>query len=210
MMLEESVKYFIYGEAEIKYLKSKCATLAKAIDKIGHINRAITPDLFSALVYSIVGQQISNKAASTICARVDTLVSPLTPANIAAVPLADLQKCGMSFRKVSYIKDIANTILNGELNLEELHDLPDDEVCKKLSALKGIGVWTAEMLMIFSMQRPNVLSLGDLAIHRGLRMLYGHETITKEIFAEYKELYSPYASIASLYLWAIAGGADYK
>jgi len=85
--------------------------------------------------------------------------------------------------------------------------MPDKEVCAKLSALDGVGVWTAEMLMIFSMQRPNVLSYGDLAIHRGLRMVYRHRKIDKAKFNRYWKRYTPYASVASLYLWAVAGGA---
>lgn len=80
-------------------------------------------------------------------------------------------------------------------------------MCRELSALDGIGVWTAEMLMTFSMQRPDIISFGDLAIHRGLRMLYHHRKITRDLFDKYKRRYSPYATVASLYLWAIAGGA---
>jgi DNA-3-methyladenine glycosylase II len=85
--------------------------------------------------------------------------------------------------------------------------MADSEICKRLVEIKGIGVWTAEMLMTFSMQRPDILSWDDLAIHRGLRMLYRHRKITPALFAKYKRRYSPYASVASLYLWAIAGGA---
>ena len=98
-------------------------------------------------------------------------------------------------------------MISGELNLEELTNLPDEEVCRRLSALPGIGVWTAEMLMTFSMQRPDIMSFGDLAILRGLRMLHHHRRITPQLFAKYKRRYSPYGSLASLYLWAIAGGA---
>jgi len=85
--------------------------------------------------------------------------------------------------------------------------MTDDEICKRLCRIKGIGVWTAEMLMTFSMQRMDIMSWDDLAIHRGLRMIYHHRKITPELFAKYKRRYSPYATVASLYLWAIAGGA---
>jgi DNA-3-methyladenine glycosylase II len=85
--------------------------------------------------------------------------------------------------------------------------MSDDEVCKRLCQIKGIGVWTAEMLMIFSMQRMDILSWGDIAIHRGLRMLYGRKKITPELFTKYKKRYSPYATVASLYLWHISSGA---
>lgn len=131
----------------------------------------------------------------------------VTPSVMAGCSDERLQQVGISFRKVSYIKGAARRVLSGELDLEALSRMPDDEVCRALSALPGIGVWTAEMLMTFSMQRLDVLSWGDLAIQRGLRMVYHHRRITPELFAKYRRRYSPYASVASLYLWAVAGGA---
>ena len=85
--------------------------------------------------------------------------------------------------------------------------MPDDDVCTKLEELDGIGVWTAEMLMLFSMQRRNIFSFGDLALLRGMRMVYHHRVINKQLFTRYKIRFSPYASVASLYFWAVAGGA---
>ena len=85
--------------------------------------------------------------------------------------------------------------------------MSDDEVIRALSSLKGVGAWTAEMLLIFTLRRPDILSFGDLGIQRGLRMLYRHKKIDRKRFERYKKRYSPYASTASLYLWAIAGGA---
>ena len=199
--------YFEYGETEIAWLKSRDKTLAAAIDEIGHINRPVKPDLFEALIDSIVGQQISAKAHATVWGRIREKVELFTPENIVAVPIDELQKCGISKRKAEYIKEAASVVASGELDLNALHDMAEDEVCKRLSQIKGIGVWTAEMLMTFSMQRPNVMSIDDLAILRGLRMLYRHKKITLALFAKYKRRYSPYATVASLYLWAIASGA---
>lgn len=200
------LQYFNYGEKEIEYLKLKDSALGKAIDEMGHIYRAIIPDMFQALVNSIVGQQISTKAQATIWKRMQEQFSPLTPENIGRVSAEELQTCGISMRKAVYIKTIADTILDGSLDLAALHNMTDDEVCKRLSQIKGIGVWTAEMLMTFSMERLDIISWDDLAIHRGLRMLYHHRKITPELFAKYKRRYSPYATVASLYLWGIAGG----
>lgn len=97
--------------------------------------------------------------------------------------------------------------MSGELDVEALRALPDEAVCAELSRLPGVGVWTAEMLMTFSLQRPNVMSYGDLAIQRGLRMLYRHRAIDRDRFEKYRRRYAPYATVASLYLWAVAGGA---
>jgi DNA-3-methyladenine glycosylase II len=198
--------YFEYGDTELNWLKSRDAALAFAIDKIGHISRPVMPDLFEALVHSIVGQQISNKAVATIWARIQERVGTVTPNNIAELPVEELQQCGISMRKAGYIKEVAETVVSGGLNLDALRDMTDSEVCKRLSQIRGIGVWTAEMLMTFSMQRPDVMSWDDLAIHRGLRMLYRHRKITPALFIKYKRRYSPYGTVASLYLWAIAGG----
>jgi DNA-3-methyladenine glycosylase II len=133
--------------------------------------------------------------------------SPLTPETISLASAEELQSSGIPMRKAVYMKEIAGSVLNGSLDLAQLQKMSDDEVCKRLVQFKGIGVWTAEMLMVFSMQRPDIISWNDLAILRGLRMLYRHRKITPKLFAKYKKRYSPYASVASLYLWAIAGGA---
>lgn len=85
--------------------------------------------------------------------------------------------------------------------------MTDNEVCNRLSSLKGLGTWSAEMLMLFSMQRPDILSFGDLAILRGLRMIYHHRRIDRKLFEKYRRRFSPYCSVASLYIWAVAGGA---
>ena len=197
---------FQYGEKEITHLKSVDKTLGAAIERIGFIERPVVPDLFTSLIRSIIAQQISAKAAETISRRMLERLKDITPQTISAVSIEEIQQLGMSMRKAGYIKDVAASVLSGKFDIDALNTMPDNEVCCRLSALKGIGVWTAEMLMIFTMQRPDILSWDDLAIQRGLRMLYRHRKITKELFTKYKRRYSPYATVASLYLWAIAGG----
>jgi len=200
-------QYFEYGEKEIQWLQSRDPILGAAIDEIGYIKREVIPDMFMALINAIVGQQISTKAQVTIWNRIQDKLSPLTPETVGAMSAEALQSCGISMRKSMYIKNIADSVQSGSLDLMELHTLPDEEVCRQLSQIKGMGVWTAQMLLIFSMGRPNVLSWNDLAIHRGVRMLYHHRKITPKLFEKYKRRYAPYATAASLYLWAIAGGA---
>lgn len=199
--------HFVYGEKEIAFLKTKDPVLGGIMDEVGHVRREIIPDMFMALVNSIIGQQISTKAQITVWERFCSMFAPVTPETIHAIPVETIQTCGISMRKAAYIKEIAGSVVGGSLDLDHLHALDDEAVGARLSGIKGIGVWTAEMLMIFSMQRPDILSWDDLAIHRGLRMLYRHRKITPELFVKYKRRYSPYASIASLYLWEIAGGA---
>lgn len=200
------MEIFKYGEIEIEYLKKKDKKLAEAMERIGMIEREVIPDLFTALISSIVGQQISAKAADTVWKRLVENLGEITPKKISEACIEEIQQCGMSMRKAGYIKNIGDIVMRRELNLEELSKLSDDEVSKKLSSLNGIGVWTAEMLMIFSMQRPNIVSWGDLAIRRGMMMLYHHKELDKVKFERYKKRYSPYGTVASLYLWAISAG----
>ncbi|MDR3321323.1 MAG: DNA-3-methyladenine glycosylase 2 family protein [Synergistaceae bacterium] len=198
---------FIYGENEVSYLKNRDKLLGSAIDQIGRIERGVHADLFAALVNSIVGQQISTKAQHTIWERMRTGLVEVTPVAILACSETALQSYGITFKKAAYIRGIAERVLDGRLDIGTLRAKSDDEICKELVRLPGIGVWTAEMLMLFSMRRPDILSYGDLAILRGMRMLYHHRKIPRPLFEKYRRRYSPCGSVASLYLWAIAGGA---
>lgn len=197
-------KYFQYGTQEIEYLKRADKQLAVVIDDVGIIQRAIIPDLFTALVHSIVSQQISNKARNTVWNRIITQLQEITPAGIDALSLDELQQFGISFRKAGYIKSAAEKVLVGSLDIEALDTMSDDEVIATLTKLDGVGRWTAEMLMLFSMQRPNVFSYGDLAIKRGIEKVYNLPAVDRAIFNMLWERYSPYASVASLYLWEVA------
>ena len=201
------LRYFEYGDEETSYLAARDPRMAEAIEAVGFIRREVHPDLFAALVNAIMGQQISTKAQATIWKRMTDSLGDVTPECIDALSNDELQAFGLSFRKVSYIKGAAQRVLAGELDLDAIAALPDDEVRRELSGLPGIGAWTAEMLMTFSLQRPDIMSFGDLAIQRGLRMLHHHRRITPELFAKYRRRYSPYGTVASLYLWEIAGGA---
>ncbi len=198
---------FRYEEEEISALKRRDKRLAALIEAVGPIERTVIPDLFTALVHAIVGQQISTKAHETVWRRMQEQLGEITPQTILRLTPEALQAFGLSSRKAAYIRSAARKIDSGAFDIEALQQLPDDEVCARLVELDGVGVWTAEMLMIFSMQRRDVLSYGDLGIRRGLRMLYRHREIDRARFARYRKRYSPCASIASLYLWALAGGA---
>ena len=198
------MQVFKYGQKEIEYLKKRDKKLREAIDRIGIIERKIIPDCFPALISSIVSQQISSKAAETIWNRLCRLLGEITPESISKTDLSEIQSCGMSVRKAGYIKGIADAAISGTVDFNTLHTLSDDEIIKKLSSLNGVGVWTAEMLLIFSLCRPDVVSYKDLAICRGMMNLYGLKELSKERFETYRKRYSPYGSVASLYLWALS------
>ena len=196
--------FFEYGRKEIAHLKRRDKKLGEAIERIGIIRREIRPEPFSALVSSVVSQQISKKAAATVWNRLSACVGTIRPENIAGVSLAEIQSCGMSMKKAGHIQAIAHAAISGVLDFDSLPTLSDAEIIKKLSALSGVGIWTAEMLLIFSLSRPDVVSYGDLAIRRGIMNLYGLKELSRETFEGYRQRYSPYGSVASLYLWELS------
>ena len=143
----DDVKYFPYGEKELAYLRKKDKKLSAVINRVGHIERAVDDDLFSAVVHHIVGQQISTKAQATVWARVQNALGTVDAEHVLGYGEANLQSLGISFRKAEYITDFAKKVHTGEFDLISIGEKPDEEVILELSALKGIGVWTAEMLL---------------------------------------------------------------
>ena len=207
--------YFAYGAAELTYLRQKDKRLCEVIDRIGRIERTVDTDLFSSVVHHIIGQQISTKAQATIWQRMQDALGEVNAETILAAGVPRLQSLGMTFRKAEYITDFAEKVHTGAFDLDAVGHMSDEDAIRALSGLKGIGVWTAEMILLFCMQRPDIFSYDDLAIQRGLRMVYHHRRIDRRLFEKYRRRFSPYCSVASLYLWAVAGGAipkmkDYK
>lgn len=199
--------YFQYGDREIAYLKRRDKTLGNIIDQLGHIDRETDSDLFSAVVHHIIGQQISTKAQATIWQRMRTQFGDVDAEHISKAELSLLQSFGMTFRKAAYIQEFARKVCCGDFDLQKIAQLPDKDAVRALASLKGVGVWTAEMILLFCLQRPDIFSFDDLAIQRGLRMVYHHRKIDRRLFEKYRRRFSPYCSVASLYLWAVAGGA---
>lgn len=181
--------------------------MGEVIERVGYIEREIDPDLFSAVLHHIVGQQISTKAQATIWKRMRDGLEEINAQQILKAGISKLQSFGITFRKAEYITDFAEKVQSGEFDLQSIYEKSDAEAMKALTSLKGIGVWTAEMILLFCMQRPDILSFDDLAIQRGLRMVYHHRKIDRKLFEKYRRRYHPYGSIASLYLWAVTGGA---
>ncbi|WP_308856409.1 DNA-3-methyladenine glycosylase 2 family protein [uncultured Oscillibacter sp.] len=198
---------FPYGEQELAHLRAKDRKLGAAIERIGHVHREMEPDLFASVIHHIIGQQVSMAAQRTVWERLRQAAGTVTAETVLALGREQLQSLGMTYRKAEYILDFAEKVPSGAFDLEKLYTMGDEEVKASLSSLRGIGPWTAEMLMLFSMGRPDIVSYGDLAILRGMRMLYGRKTIDRAAFDRYCRRYSPYGTTASLYLWAIACGA---
>ena len=202
---------FNYSEKELSYLSERDEKLADAIKKYGFIEREVFPDFFTALMNTIAGQQISSKALESVWNKLCALLPTMTAETVLATSDEALRSCGLSLKKISWIKGAATEITSGTLDIKTLEAQSDDAVCERLCKLDGIGLWSAEMLMIFALGRKNVLSYGDFGIRRGLSILHGlslEEKISKADFKNYKALYSPYGTVAGFYFWKLSG--DYK
>ena len=146
--------YFEYDETEVAYLRQRDARLAEVIDRVGHVEREVDPDLFSSVVHHIVGQQISTKAQATIWARLRGGLGAVNAQTVLAAGVPKLQSFGMTFRKAEYITDFAEKVASGAFDIDAVQHMPDEDAIRALSSLKGIGVWTAEMILLFCLQRP--------------------------------------------------------
>ena len=196
-----------------KQLAAADPAMAALIERVGKIDLKTRlrrrseerpADAYGALLRAIVGQQLSTKAARTIYGRILDLFGGSTPApeQLLEADEADLRAAGLSGRKVEYIRDLASHVIAGELELERLDQLPDEEVIEEIVAVRGLGVWTAEMFLIFHLERPDVLSGGDLGIRKAVQIEYGlAEMPPPAKVLEIGEPWRPQRSLASLYLW---------
>jgi len=162
-------------------------------------------DAYGALLGSVISQQLSTKAAATIHARVVELFGGRTPApaELLAVDPDRLRACGLSGRKVEYVRDLAAHVESGELDLDRLARLADEQVIAEISAVRGFGRWSAEMFLIFFLGRSDVLPVGDLGIRAAVKLAYGLEELPDpEQLERIAEPWRPQRSLASIYLWA--------
>ena len=187
---------------KVKYLISTDEKLGKLIRYINKTELIIEEDGFKCIVKYIIGQQISDKARETIWQRVCAILKNITPENILAINDNELRKVGLSERKINYIKILASAVISEDINFYYFKELTNEEIIKKLTALKGIGQWTAEMYLIFSLGRENVLSKGDGTIRRTIQWMYDLEKLpSSEILLKYFSSWTQYATIVSSYLW---------
>jgi DNA-3-methyladenine glycosylase II len=172
------------------------------LDDRGRRNRPRDP--YGSLVRSIVGQQLSTKAAAAIFGRLTERFDGHvpTPKQVAAAKPAMLRAAGLSRAKVIYLKDLAARVADGRLDLNRISGLPDEDVTAELITVKGLGQWTADMFLIFHLDRPDVLPVGDLGIRRAVERLYGLKDLPgPDDLTKLAEPWRPYRSAASLYLW---------
>lgn len=196
-----SLHYDLDNE-KVKYLINTDEKLGKLIRYINKTELIIEEDGFKCIVKYIIGQQISDKARETIWQRVCAIWKNITPEKILEIEDNELRRVGLSERKINYIKILASAVVSKDINFCDFKELTNEEIIKKLTALKGIGQWTAEMYLIFSLGRENVLSKGDGTIRRTIQWMYDLEKLpSSEILLKYFSSWTQYATIVSSYLW---------
>jgi len=189
----------------IHHLRRHDPVLAAIIDRVGDYRIQFRDPDFETLVKSIVYQQLSGRVASVIFARLAAAAAPagkLTPAGILRLRPARMRSLGLSTQKTAYIRDLARHARDGTVRFEDLLDLPDQEVIERLTQVKGIGVWTVHMFLIFALRRPDVLPTGDLGIRNAIQKAYGLDGLPRPADIEtIAARWRPYCTVASWYLW---------
>jgi DNA-3-methyladenine glycosylase II len=198
-----------FDEQAVEHLRAADDTLRRIIDERGPLDhearvRGRPTDPYGALLRSIVGQQLSTKAARSIYTRLTDQFGGRapTPQELLDADPEVVRSAGLSRPKVNYLRSLAEHVVSGELELDKLHELPDDEVAREVTAVKGLGQWTADMFLIFHLGRPDVLPVGDLGVRRAVERAYGLEALPDaETLDRLGDRWRPYRSLASLYLW---------
>lgn len=190
----------------LPYLSARGKRMAEVIARLqaeGGLLRQPMGGVFETLIQSILGQQVSIKAADTAWQRLCHYLGEVTPMTVSRCTAEELRALGMSLRKAQYILGASEAAVRGEIDYDALTDLPDEECIQQLTRLRGVGRWTAEMLLIFSLQRQDVMSYGDYGLRSGLCKLYHHQDMPQERFRRYQKRFSPYGTAASLILWEV-------
>ena len=193
----------------LRHLRRTDPVLGRLIGEVGRCGYQLRTDgaHFDHLVRAIVYQQLAGKAAATIYGRVQALYGgrPPTPTELSATTAARLRRAGLSRQKRSYLKDLARRVASGRLALDALDSLPDEAVIEALTAIRGVGVWTAQMFLMFRLGRLDVLPVLDLGIQKGMRRTYALSRMPKPAQMERIAAgWSPYRSVACWYLWRAA------
>jgi DNA-3-methyladenine glycosylase II len=195
-----SAPYF-WDEA-CKHLVKKDRVMKRLIPQFGDVCLQTRGDAFVTLARSIVGQQISVKAAQTVWDRFALLPRKVTPGNVLKLKVDDMRAAGLSARKVEYLVDLALNFDSGAMHVESWETMGDDSIIAELVSIRGIGRWTAEMFLIFHLMRPNVLPLDDVGLINGIsRNYFSGEVVSRSDAREVAAAWVPYCSVATWYIW---------
>jgi len=185
-----------------KHLMKKDRVMKRLIPQFGDACLQTRGDAFVTLARSVVGQQISVKAAQTVWSRFALLPKQITAANVLKLKVDDMRAAGLSVRKVEYLVDLALHFDSGTVHVETWETMDDEAIIAELIAIRGIGRWTAEMFLIFHLMRPNVLPLDDVGLLNGIsRNYFSGDTVSRSDAREVAAAWAPYCSVATWYIW---------
>jgi DNA-3-methyladenine glycosylase II len=198
-------KKYVFESPEIQFLCNYDNQLGDLISIIGEVQMKSSDDCFRDLVFFVIGQQLSIKATDSIITRFKGLLNyEITPAKILLFNDIDIRSIGVSNAKVTYIKGIAKASTDGNIDLTHIQELSNEKIIEQLTTIKGIGKWTAEMFLIFSLSRIDVFSLGDAGLQRAIKWLFEIDgDISAKQMTSISDKWKPYRSLASLYLWEV-------
>lgn len=195
-----------YWDDACRYLSKRDRVMRKLIPQFGEARLQSRGDAFTTLARSIVGQQISVKAAQAVWDRFAALTdgppTRIAPAAVLALGVDDLRGAGLSARKVEYLRDLATHFDEGAVHVRQWASMDDEAIIEELVAIRGIGRWTAEMFLIFHLMRPNVLPLDDIGLQNGISQAYfSGEPVSRSAIREVAATWAPYCSVATWYIW---------
>ena len=191
-----------YWEEACKHLSRKDRVMKRLIPKFGDACLESRGDAFTTLARSVVGQQISVKAAQTVWDKFVVLPRKLTPANVLKLKVDDMRGAGLSARKIEYLVDLALHFDSGMVHVDAWKDMSDELIIEELVAIRGIGRWTAEMFLIFHLMRPNVLPVDDLGLLNGISVNYfSGDPVSRSDARDVAVAWAPYCSVATWYIW---------
>ena len=191
-----------YWVEACKHLAKKDRVMKRLIPQFGDACLESRGDAFTTLARSIVGQQISVKAAQSVWDRFEALPRKMTPRNVLKLKVDDMRAAGLSARKVEYLVDLAIHFDSGAVHIDAWKDMTDEMIIDELVAIRGIGRWTAEMFLIFHLMRPNVLPLDDIGLINGVSQNYfSGDSVSRSDAREVAGAWTPYCSVATWYIW---------
>jgi DNA-3-methyladenine glycosylase II len=192
----------IYWTDACKHLMKKDRVMKRLIPQFGKASLQSRGDAFVTLARSVVGQQISVKAAQTVWDRFAKLPGQVTPSQVLRLKIDDMRAAGLSTRKVEYLVDLALHFDNGQVHVDAWTGMDDDAIIDELVAIRGIGRWTAEMFLIFHLMRPNVLPLDDVGLINGISKCYfSGDVVSRSDAREVAQAWTPYRTVATWYIW---------
>ena len=191
-----------YWDEARKYLTRRDRVMKRLIPQFGNACLESRGDAFVTLARSIVGQQISVKAAQSVWDRFHALPRRMTPANVLKLKVDDMRQAGLSARKIEYLVDLALHFDSGAIHVDAWREMDDEEIITELVGIRGIGRWTAEMFLIFHLMRPNVLPLDDVGLITGIsRNYFSGDPVSRSDAREVAAAWSPFCSVATWYIW---------